>query len=110
MPATLDWLRGIVDGSGVGCLVEMPCGTRHQFGEEPAVLVKFHDSHVLARGLDELGKPQGLTPMGRWYERRPRRDACDYFQRVIATRATVSRIGHRIPGNPAWTPDRAHRY
>ena len=56
-----DWLSlGIqviinnVDGSGVNCQIELPGGTRYQFGDTPDVRIKFHDNHILSRTLDEM--------------------------------------------------------
>jgi cyclopropane-fatty-acyl-phospholipid synthase len=49
-------LRGIVEGSGVSCLVELPSGAFHQFGgSTPDFKVKFHDDRLLNKSFDELG-------------------------------------------------------
>ena len=54
MSATVEWVRDIVDGSGVNCQIELPGGTRYQFGDTPDVRIKFHDNRILSRTLDEL--------------------------------------------------------
>lgn len=54
MPGAVDILRGIVEGSGISCHVELPCGALHQFGERPDFKVKFYNARILSRGLDEL--------------------------------------------------------
>ena len=56
MSAAHSMLRSIVEGSGVNCSVELPCGAFHQFGgDAPDFKVKFHDTRLLSRGFDELG-------------------------------------------------------
>lgn len=54
MSTTVDWVRGIIDGSGVNCQIELPGGTCYQFGDTPDVRIKFHDSRTLSRTLDEM--------------------------------------------------------
>ena len=49
-------LLSIVEGTGVNCSVELPCGAFHQFGgDAPDFKVKFHDTRLLSHGFDELG-------------------------------------------------------
>ncbi|MBT9612068.1 MAG: class I SAM-dependent methyltransferase [Burkholderiales bacterium] len=56
MSGAVNVLRGIVEGSGVKCLVELPGGAFHQFGgDAPDFKVKFHDARLLSRSFDELG-------------------------------------------------------
>jgi cyclopropane-fatty-acyl-phospholipid synthase len=54
MSATVEWVRDIVAGSGVNCQIELPGGTRYQFGDTPDVRIKFHDNRILSRTLDEM--------------------------------------------------------
>lgn len=54
MTSAMNWLQGIMEGSGVNCLVELSSGARHQFGAQPDFKVKFHNDRLLGSGLDEL--------------------------------------------------------
>lgn len=54
MSVAMHWLQGVFEGSGVGCLVELPGGIQQQFGDSPDFKLTVHNPRRLGPGLDEL--------------------------------------------------------